>query len=73
MLILRVLKLIFVKPFIQRICLNHLTCVNLDDLKEDFLTQNNLGMPHSFRLKNGQNAETSHTHHILPRRFQGTF
>ena len=41
-------------------------------LKGDFLTQNNLGKPRPFRLKSGQNAEISHTGHILLRPFQGT-
>ena len=38
-----------------------------------FLTQNNLRTPHTFRMKSGQNAEISHTNHILPKRFQGLF
>ena len=42
-------------------------------MKRGILTKNNLGVPHHFRLKNGQNAEISHTNHILPRRFQGAF
>ena len=44
-----------------------------ENLKGDFLTQNNLRTPHPFRLKNGLNANMSHTNHILPRRFQGAF
>ena len=38
-----------------------------------FLTQNHLGTPHPFRLKIGQNAEITHTNHILTRRFRGAF
>ena len=41
--------------------------------KRIFLTQNDLGTPHRFRLQSGQNAEISHKNHILPRRFQGAF
>ena len=38
-----------------------------------FLTQNNLGTSHPFRLKSGQNAVINYTNHILPRRFKGAF
>ena len=37
------------------------------------LTQNNLGTPHPFRMESDENADISHTNHILPRRFQGAF
>ena len=38
-----------------------------------FLTQHNLGTPHPFRMKSGQNAAIGHTNDILPRYFQGAF
>ena len=42
-------------------------------MKWGFLTQNNLGTPQPMRMKSSQNAKISHTNHILPRQFQGTF
>ena len=47
-----------------------------ENVKRGFLSQNNIGTPgtpHSFQLKSGQNAEISHTNHILSRHFQGAF
>ena len=38
-----------------------------------FLTQNSLKTLNPFRVKSSQNAEISHSSHILPRRFQGAF
>ena len=42
-------------------------------MKRGFLMQNNLGTPHPFRLKIDQNAEVSHTNHILPQCLSGAF
>ena len=41
--------------------------------KEILLTQNDLGTPHPFILKSSQDAQISHTNHILPRHFQDAF
>ena len=66
--------------------LNHYIRFDLNDLKVlehykhvqrtckgDFLTQDNLGKPHPFRMKSGQNADISRANLIPPMRFQGAF
>ena len=44
-----------------------------ENVKGIFLTQNNFETPLPFRLKSYQNAEISHTNHITPKFFEGTF
>ena len=38
-----------------------------------FLTKNNLGTPHPFRLKSGHNPEISHANQVLSSSFQSAF